>query len=364
MNALSLRRLRDAAASSIFLVMLTVVALVIALVGCDAPTAGVQIRTWHDLAAVRDNVDDRFLLMNDLDSTTAGYEELAGPTANEGKGWQPIGIWPDPFTGSFDGQGFEITDLFIDRPVEDHVGLFSFVETGAVIEDVALIDADVTGQEYVGALVGHIHDGSLSNCHSTGSVAGDTEVGGLAGESGGIVSNSYSTANVSGSFVVGGLIGENHGTVSKSYSTGRVIGDEYVGGLVGWNQEGAISDSYSTGTVDGVSLVGGLVASNRATVSSCYSAGNVTGLEDVGGLAGRNYEGTVTNCFWDIETSGQANSTGGTGKTTAEMKDIATFPGAAWNIVAVGSLGEHNPEYIWNIVDDESYPFLSWQPAV
>lgn len=229
--------------------------------------------------------------------------------------------------------------------------------------DIALIDTDVTGREYVGALVGHIHDGSLDNCHTTGSVAGDTEVGGLAGESGGIVSNSYSTANVSGSFVVGGLIGQNHGTLSKCYSTGTVIGDEYVGGLVAWNQEGTISDSYSTGTVDGVSLVGGLVGSNRATVSSCYSTGNVTGLEGVGGLTGRNYEGTVDNSFWDVETSGQATSTGGIGKNTTDMKDIATFPGAAWNIVAVGSLGEPNPEYIWNIVDDESYPFLSWQPV-
>jgi hypothetical protein len=356
-------KLHDAAASSVFLIMLAIVALVIGMVGCEAPTAGEEIRTWHDLDAVRNNVDGEYLLMNDLDSTTAGYEELAGPTANQGKGWQPIGIWPDPFTGSFDGQGFEIRDLFIDRPVEDHVGLFSFLETGAVIVDVAVIDADVTGQTYVGALVGHMHDGSMDNCHSTGNVTGDTEVGGLIGESGGAVSNSYSTADVNGSFVVGGLIGQNHGTVVKSYSTGRVLGDEYVGGLAGWNQEGTVSDSYSTGKVDGVSLVGGLVGSNRATISSCHSAGNVTGLEDVGGLTGRNYEGTVSDCFWDIEASGQATSTGGTGKITAEMKDIATFPGAVWDIVAVDSLGERNPEYIWNIVDDESYPFLSWQPV-
>lgn len=363
MKALSLRKLHDAVASNVFLIMLTMVALVIGMVGCDAPTAGVPIRDWHDLNAIRDKVYGNFLLMNDLDSTTAGYEELAGPTANEGKGWQPIGIWPDPFRGSFDGQGFEIRDLFIDRPVEDYVGLFSFVETGAVIVDIALINANVTGQTYVGALVGHIHDGNLIDCHSTGSVAGDTEIGGLAGENGAIVSNSYSTAKVSGSFVVGGLLGQNHGTLSKSYSIGKVTGDEYVGGLVGWNHDGTISNSYSSGTVDGVSLVGGLVGSNQATLSSCYSIGNVTGLMYVGGLTGRNYQGTVSNSFWDIETSGQATSASGTGKITANMKDIATFPGAAWNIVAVGSVGERNPAYIWNIVDGVSYPFLSWQPT-
>ena len=344
-------------------IFLTTVALIIGMISCDAPTAGVQIRDWYDLDEVRDNLNSQLLLMNDLDSTTAGYEELAGPAANEGKGWQPIGIWPDPFTGSFDGQGFEIRDLFIDRPVEDYVGLFSFVETGAVIVGVAVIGADVTGNEYVGALVGHIHDGSLSNCHSTGSVAGDTHVGGITGESGGIFSNTYSTASVTGVHEVGGLIGQNHGTVSKSYCTGRVTGDEYVGGLVGWNHHGTISSSYSSGTVDGVSLVGGLVGSNRATVSNCYSTGNVTGLEDVGGLVGRNYQGTVSNSFWDIQTSGQSTSAGGTGSNTAEMQNIATFSGATWNIIAVAALGERDAAYVWNIVNDETYPFLSWQPT-
>lgn len=342
---------------------LTTVALVIAMVGCDEPTTGVQIRDWHDLDGVRDNLDGQFILMNDLDSTTAGYSELASPTANEGKGWLPIGIWPDPFVGSFDGQGFEIGDLFIDREGEDYVGLFSFANTGAVIVGVALIDADVTGDMYVGGLVGHMHDGSLRDCHFTGDVAGDTHVGGLAGECGGIVSNIYSNARVSGDFEVGGLIGQSHAAVSKGYSTGTVTGQEYVGGLVGWNHDGIISNSYSSASVAGESLVGGLVGHNRGSVSNCHSTGGVTGYEDVGGLVGRNYEGTVSNSFWDTETSGQDTSAGGTGNTTAEMRDINTFSGATWSIVAVAGPGERDPAYVWNIVDDGTYPFLSWQPS-
>lgn len=344
-------------------IFLTMVALIIGMVGCDAPSTGVQIRDWYDLDDVRDDLDGQFILMNDLDSTTAGYTEMASPTANEGKGWLPIGIWPGPFVGSFDGQGFEIRDLFIDREGEDYVGLFSFVDTGATIVGVGLLDADVTGEVYVGALVGHSHDGSLSNCHSTGNVAGDTHVGGLVGECGGIVSNTYSAASVSGNFEVGGLIGQNHATVSESYSTGSVTGHEYVGGLVGWNHDGTISNSYSSGRVDGESLVGGLVGHNRGSVSNCYSTGNVTGLEDVGGMVGRNYQGTVSNSFWDIQTSGQSTSAGGTGSTTAEMQGIATFSGATWNIIAVVNPGEQDLAYVWNIVDDETYPFLSWQPA-
>jgi hypothetical protein len=72
-----------------------------------------------------------------------------------------------------------------------------------------------------------------------------------------------------------------------------------------------------------------------------------------------NY-GTVSNCFWDTETSGQSTSDGGTGKTTAEMKSIATFSGAGWDIIAVAP-GETNDAYTWNIIDKQTYPFLSWE---
>jgi hypothetical protein len=123
-----------------------------------------------------------------------------------------------------------------------------------------------------------------------------------------------------------------------------------------------MSNSYSTGSVIGNDNVGGLVGKNdgTGTVSNSYSTGNVTGNLHVGGLMGRN-QGIVSNSFWDIQTSGQATSAGGTGKTTAEMKDITTFSDAGWKIIAVANPGERNPAYIWNIVDDVTYPFLSWE---
>jgi hypothetical protein len=65
----------------------------------------IEIRDWDDLDAIRDNPDGFYLLMNDLDSTSPGYEELAGPAANGGKGWQPIGAKFYGFRGTFDGQG-------------------------------------------------------------------------------------------------------------------------------------------------------------------------------------------------------------------------------------------------------------------
>ena len=97
-------------------------------------------------------------------------------------------------------------------------------------------------------------------------------------------------------------------------------------------------------------------------MSNSYSTGGVTGDDDVGGLVGYS-EGTVSNSFWDTETSGQSTSAGGTGKNTTEMQDIATFSGAGWNIIAVNDPDMRNTAYVWNIVDGETYPFLSWQPV-
>ena len=417
----------------------------------------VEIRNWHDLDAVRDNLSGNYVLMNDLDATTAGYAELASEAANEGKGWQPIGIYQedesfDPFTGTFDGQGYEIRDLLIDRPDEDGVGLFGAVVgegDGGVIKNVGVVNArvtgymgvgglagfnagnisnsyctgnvtadlyvgglvglnvgnvsnsyssaSVTGNWSVGGLVGHNHDSDaiVSNCYASGSVTGDRLVGGLVGyNQKGTVSNSYSNASMTGQQGVGGLVGGNEGTVRNSYSSSSVTGDRYVGGLVGhnWNWDAIVGScyssgsvtgnagvgglvgyndyyatvdrSYAVGSVTGNSSVGGLVGYNRDTVSESYAVGNVTGNSSVGGLVGSNND-TVKNSFWDREASGMETSDGGAGKTTPEMMDITTFTDTRteglddpWNMIAVAH-GETDDAYAWNIIDGESYPFLS-----
>jgi hypothetical protein len=297
---------------------------------------GREVRDWYDLDAVRSNLFGSHTLMNDLDATTPGYQELASQTADEGKGWQPIGTWSlSAFTGSFDGQRHEIRDLFINRPNESPVGLFGYTGEEGLIKDTSMVDITVAGYYYVG---------------------------GLAGFNNGIVTNSYSTGNVSGAIgMVGGLVGKNTGTVSNSYSTAGVRGVANTGGLVGDNWRGTVINSYSTGSVIGSSCAGGLVAySNNGTVINSYSTGSVTGYEDVGGMVGRHYEGTASNSFWNTETSGQTTSDGGTGKNTAEMRDLVTFSGAGWSICTV-TPDSTNSTCIWNIVNGVTYPFLSWQ---
>jgi len=372
-------------------VILITVALIAGMVGCDlfSPASqNLEIRNWHDLDAIRNDLSGHHRLMNDLDSTTAGYTELAGPTANQGKGWQPIGTQDKAFAGTFDGQGYEIRDLFINRPDEDFVGLFAITGEGGHIEHIGAVNADLTGNSYIGSLaggnlgivsnsystgsmtgkayyvgglVGFNGEGTVSNSYSTGSVTGYSGVGGLVGgDDSGTVNNSYATGSVTGTFWVGGLMGVIGGSLSNSYSTGSVTGNVSAGGLVGWNEAGTVSNSYSTGSVTGEKGIGGLVGVTSGTVSNSYSTGSVTGEEGVGGLLGLNEGSTVINSFWDIGTSGQAASVGGTGKITAKMQDSDTFSGVGWNITAV-ALNQTNPAYIWNIVNGLTYPFLSWQ---
>ena len=123
--------------------------------------------------------------------------------------------------------------------------------------------------------------------------------------------------------------------------------------MVGRNEgNGAtIANSYSIGSVSGTSAVGGLVGWNgwNGATENTYSTGRVRGNECAGGLVGKNEGGQITNSYWDIITSGQSSSAGGEGKTTAEMKQQATFEN--WDFVN-----------IWALVDFVSYPYLQWQP--
>jgi hypothetical protein len=231
----------------------------------------------------------------------------------------------------------------------------------------------VNGYSDVGGLIGANYNGTVSNCYSTGSVNGYLDVGGLIGfNHDGEVSNCYSTGSVNGKSYVGGLIGENYGTVSNCYSTGSVNGNNWVGGLIGDNR-GPVSNCYSTGSVNGEYPVGGLIGENYGTVSNCYSTGSVNGTYKVGGLVGYNAWGTVSNSFWDIQTSGLTTSDGGTGKTTAEMKNVRTYTDVGWSEGLdspwdfVGNpYDDKGNEDIWDIKPNinNGYPYLTTTPPI
>jgi len=92
-------------------------------------------------------------------------------------------------------------------------------------------------------------------------------------------------------------------------------------------------------------------------IADCYATGSVEGVENVGGLVGKN-DDTVSYSFWDIETSGQTTSAGGTGMTTAEMQMASTFLEASWDFVDEAANGTDD---IWWILEGQDYPRLWWE---
>jgi hypothetical protein len=257
------------------------------------------------------------------------------------------------FTGVFDGNGYTISNFTYNSHGKDNVGLFGYInDPNAVIKNLGLIDPQVYAGNGVGSLVGILEYGTVTNCYvDGGSISGHGKVGGLVGETYGTITNCYLSGSVSGTTDVGGLVGSNSylGTITNCYSTGSVTGTTDVGGLVGSNSYlGTITNCYSTGSVSGYYYVGGLVGENyESTINNCYSTGSVDGIDWTGGLVGWN-NGIATASFWDIETSGQTTSAGGTGKTTAEMQMAITF--VCWG---------YKP--VWTIDDGVDYPRLVWE---
>jgi hypothetical protein len=224
----------------------------------------------------------------------------------------------------------------------------------------AVARGDVTGTANVGGLVGHVESGggsvTLSNVSASGRVDGGDATGGLVGRTdGGTISVAESTGTVSGDTNVGGFVGVNqNGAVRNASATGAVTGGQFVGGFAGVNQgpSGAsLVDTYARGAVAGTSEVGGLVGFNNGGVSASYATGAVTGSQNVGGLVGIEGSSTTTDAYWDVETTGQPASAGGTGLTTAEMTGLA----ARENLV-----GFAIPEP-WLLTD--GYPVLDWESA-
>ncbi|MHC4489528.1 MAG: GLUG motif-containing protein [Planctomycetota bacterium] len=276
--------------------------------------------------------DKHFLLCADIDMSNLN-----------GTSFNIIGIlWTSPFTGVFDGNGHTISNFNYTSMYTDYIGLFGYVR--GVIKDLGLIDPNVdagTGRN-VGSLVGTF-GGTITNCYvEGGSVEGLGYVGGLVGSNGGTMTNCYSTAGVWGDRYVGGLVGSNLGTISNSYSTAGVWGEGYVGGLVGLNRRVCIQGTPPT--------------CYSGTIINCYSTASVSGGYRVGGLVGLKY-GEVSASFWDIETSGQTTSDGGTGLPTDQMQMADTFTDAGWDFVGETVNGI---EDIW-FIPQQDYPHLWWE---
>ena len=308
----------------------------------------------NDLQAMNNDLAAYYELANDIDaSATSGWTWVEDSVVC--KGFQPIGQELGKFTGHFDGKGYSIFDLYIDRGattlVPTSTGLFGFAED-CHVSNVKLVNFDITGSSMrpTGALAGrfdsadhksYVTNCAAINCKVTGTAAPGpgSWKGGLIGYvDGAEVSGCYSTGEVT-EFSSGGLIGTViRGTISKCFSACNVTALVGSAGGFACRNDAAIENCYARGDVVGGTKAAGFVQDNTGSIDNCYSTGLVTGAS-AGGLVERiDGASVITDSFWDTETSGQATSAGGTGKTTAEMKTEATFTGAGWDFDTIWAI--------------------------
>ena len=315
--------------------------------------------TGADLQGINGNLAGNFALGGDIDAASTAQW-------NGGLGFDGIGDGDTGFSGRFTGLGHRVIGLTINRPEETSIGLFQILN-GATLRDIGVVDASIAGLGDTGVLAGSGSNVQIRQVYSSGSVNAVSNAGGLIGalRLGGSVKQAFSHSSVMGGSggVIGGLVGSVGGrsniTLSEVFATGAIksLSGE-VGGLVGRleTKGGAmlLSDAYATGPVTGTTSVGGLIgrlgqSSGTITIANTYAIGLVTATSDaavVGGLIGTDRVGTVNlnNSFWDTVTTGKTNGigdrsnsgTGPVGKTTAELKTVATYTSAGWDISGNG----------------------------
>ena len=203
--------------------------------------------------------------------------------------WTPIGRKDKAFQGTFDGCGYTISNLKIERGVNNSssnadMGLFGFTSDGKVM-NFTLYNAFVKAGIDVGAIAGTPYTSSYSNI----TLAGDVKVEGYSYVGGMFGKNVYKgmenlTVRVNeGSYVK---------AESETYRT-------YVGGVIGFMGEGniIISNVESNINVTGSTCdVGGItgIAHYGNTFENCICTGNVTLVNandagdqlEIGGIAG------------------------------------------------------------------------------
>ena len=239
--------------------------------------------------------------------------------------WTPIGNDSNSYTGTFDGNNKTISGLYFNNSEADYIGLFGFVGKNGAVNNTGVINSYFNGYYFVGGVVG-VNAGAITNCYNTGAVSGEKYVGGVLGEnSSGTIANSYNAGSVSGADRVGGVVGYNTSgtTIGNCYNEGSVSGTNYVGGVVGSNN-GTIANCYNTGEVSGTYYIGGVVGNIAiGTIENCYNTGEVSG-SDIGGVVGYRSNGTITNCYYlDTACSGGINGADKAG--SAEAKTAEQF---------------------------------------
>jgi len=261
---------------------------------------------------------------------------------------------------------------------DDYLGLLTGFFEGYKIKDCHVQGEINSLRGKTGGLIGYCTADSINNCSTDVSILSDGMiVGGLLGSCDGVsfLVNCYSICNITTSgFNTGGFVGavldasSQKMFIKNCFSIGTINStDDRVGGFigsislnVGWDEYLTISNCFSTVDIIGNDIVGGFAgrALEITNIENCYSSGSVTGNSNVGGFIGvidSLNTVSVTNSYWDTDTSGLTTTAGnlGEGRITIEMTDPHagnTYIGWDFTDIWVEDTEFHN----------DGYPYLSW----
>jgi hypothetical protein len=312
-----------------------------------------------------------FQLVTNLDMTSF----------SQSPGFQPIGTTSKPFLGTLNGGGNTISNLTINTPSNNYVGLFGYSYNNGsaqvLVQNLTLSNVNITGSNYTGGLFGSFTGWSntvaVQNISVSGTISGGSNVGGILGfQSGGWVqiSNCTSTANITGSgSYVGGITGNAlslglPGHIYTSTSSGTITGASYVGGIAGYvGNQGTVSGSSSSATVvvspAGGNYEGGLAGyvTQGSTVSNSHFTGSVSGGYDAGGVVGYldGSQGTgpggTGNQISNSWSSGSVSGSGSVGGLLGYLISGSTIS----NSYATGSVtGSTGALYVGGLVGQEA----------
>ena len=290
-------------------------------------TAANQYRAplWDELTGVTQDIvyqeiasEEALLALTRDSEGWDGNYKLTADLDLTGMPFSPIGSEETPFTGIFDGNGFTISGLTLAMDADSqNVGFFG-VLCGAVVKNVSLACADVTGGSRVGVLCGYAkvdagkEKGNLiAHCHADGSLTAigtvyirQTDAGGLVGYNGG---DSDQTTGKSAVSVIDGCTAD---VAVQAVSDPDPSEFGHIGGLVGYHK-GVVKDSTASGTVAGGNTTGGFVGANDGGIYACNAKGQVSGSVTVGGFVGSSATGSeIEDCTasGDVKAAGQYGS--------------------------------------------------------
>lgn len=288
-----------------------------------------QITNWTDLHNIENNYSAYYILMNNLNSSTSDYDTMAGPSANGGEGWDPIGVFGGSnFDGNFNGQNNSIDDMYINSSDESFQGLFLVLHDSTFITNLGMDNCSI-----------------YSNNGSLGCLTGEV----VSMVSAGVNDIVLSKISITNSKIDGGS--------SSSDEEGGPSSD--VGGIIGTGGYFNITDSYAQVNVTGNNVVGGFIGNIKHNfyVDNSYSAGEVTG-GNCDWVRTGDVSTSGANSFCDTTLSGESCD-GMTCKTTSEMKSIETYNDtsttgldSAWDITTHSDYSNE----MWFIKDGVDYP--------